>query len=75
MKKFGEHNLIFQITIKRMMVIFFAGGQGFEPRCLPSKGSVLPLDDPPKKMIFIFYHYFFTFSISAISKGICGNGE
>ena len=26
-----------------------AGGQGFEPRYLGSKPSVLPLDDPPLK--------------------------
>ena len=46
--------------VRHRKITNIAGGLGFEPRYSPSKGDVLPLDDPPviPAILFSFLKYF-----------------
>ncbi len=47
-----------------------AGGQGIEPRFTPSKGAVLPLDDPPALGTSILYANSFLFLSERTSSDV-----
>ena len=67
-------------------LVFVAAGPGFGPRYLPSKGSVLPLDDPaiisillPKRLFFklktvLFFGRFVDFIIKTL-RGLGRNNQ